>query len=329
MPDAEGADLFTLFDETAPEAGWVPVQETNMLVEIWAMVCAGVAVLAAGVILARGRFRAASGAGKVLVLAPVFEAAPLAVFSAEHFTVARALMPAVPHWLPYPLFWVYFVGVALVSAAISFVAWRHVRWSAPLLALLFLIIVTTVDLPNLSRGMHDRLLWILAARELSFGAGAMVLAGSVWPAGNRAAGALRSTGRIIVAIVMVFYGVEHFLFPRFVTGVPLVKPMPAWMPAPAVITYVVGIALVLAGLTLFFPSKIRIAAAACGSLLLLLTVFLYGSILVADLQKGGDASLMVEDLNYVADTMLFAATVLLAGLGTVQAMVRHAIEEPV
>lgn len=300
-----------------------------MLIEVWAMVCAGVAVLAAGVVLARGRFRAASGAGKILVLAPVFEAAPLAVFSAEHFTVARALMSAVPHWLPYPLFWVYFVGVALVAAAISFVAWRHVNWSAPLLALLFLIIVTTVDLPNVSRGMHERLLWILAARELSFAGGAMVLAGSVWPAGNHAAGAVRSIGRIIVAIVVVFYGVEHFLFPHFVIGVPLGKPMPAWMPAPTVIAYVVGIALVVAGLALFFPSKIRIAAAGCGALLLLLTVSFYGSILVADLQKGGDASQMVEDINYVADTMLFAATVLLAGRETEKVMVRHLVEEPV
>lgn len=300
-----------------------------MLIEVWAMVCAGVAVLAAGVVLARGRFRAASGAGKILVLAPVFEAAPLAVFSAEHFTVARALMPAVPHWLPYSLFWVYFVGVALVSAAISFVAWRHVNWSAPLLALLFLIIVTTVDLPNVSRGMHERLLWILAARELSFAGGAMVLAGSVWPAGNHAAGAVRSIGRILVAIVVVFYGVEHFLFPHFVIGVPLGKPMPAWMPAPTVIAYVVGIALVVAGLALFLPSKIRIAAAGCGTLLLLLTVFFYGSILVADLQKGGDASQMVEDINYVADTMLFAATVLLAGRETEKVTARHLVEEPV
>lgn len=299
-----------------------------MLVEVWAMIVAGVVVLVAGLVLARERFRAASGAGKILVLAPVCEAAPLAVFSAEHFTVARALMPIVPHWLPFPLFWVYFIGAALLAAAVSFVAWRQVQWSAPLLALLFLIIVTTVDLPNLSRGMHDRLLWILTAREMSFGAGAMVLAGSVWPGGNRAASALCSVGRIIVAIVMVFYGVEHFLFPRFVTGVPLAKPIPAWMPAPTVIAYVVGIALVLAGLALFFPSKIRIAAAGCGSLLLLLTVFFYGSILVADIQKGGDASQMVEDLNYVADTMLFGATVLLAGLGTEQAAGRQPVEEP-
>ena len=36
----------------------------------------------------------------------------------------------------------------------------------------------------------------------------------------------------IVALTMIFYGAQHFLFPRFVPGVPLEKPMPAWMPAP-------------------------------------------------------------------------------------------------
>ena len=120
-----------------------------MTVEVWGMLVAGVAVLAAGLVLARARFREASGAEKVLVLGPVFEAAPLAIFAAEHFLAARDLMPIVPRWLPGPLFWTYFVGAALLAAAISFIAWRHVRWSAALLALLFLIIVATIDLPSL------------------------------------------------------------------------------------------------------------------------------------------------------------------------------------
>ena len=85
------------------------------------------------------------------MLGPVFEATALAVFAAEHFTAARDLMPIVPRWMPGPLFWTYFVGAALLAAAISFIAWRHVHWSAALLALLFLIIVATIDLPNLPK----------------------------------------------------------------------------------------------------------------------------------------------------------------------------------
>ena len=150
-----------------------------MSVLVWAMVGAGVAALVAGFVLVQARFQAAAGAGKLIVLGPVFEATALAMFAAEHFLAAHDLMGIVPKWLPGPLFWTYFFGVALGAAAVSFVVWREVRWSALLLALFFLLVVVTVDLPNLSKGMHNRIFWILTVRETCFAAGAMVLAGSV------------------------------------------------------------------------------------------------------------------------------------------------------
>lgn len=287
-----------------------------MSAEVWGMMCAGLAALAAGFILVRRRFQSSLGVTRVLVLGPVFEASALAVFAGEHFTATRDLMPIVPRWLPYPLFWTYFVGVCLLAAALSFIAWRHVPWSASLLALLFLIIVATVDLPNLPRAAHSRFFWILTVREISFAGGAMVLAGSLWSGWGPAGEALVAIGRGIVALVMIFYGVEHFLFPRFVMGVPLQKLTPAWVPAPVAIAYLLGSTLVIAGACLLIRRSIEIAAAGAGSVLLLLTVFFYGSILVADLRAGGNNSgLVVEGLNYVFDTMLFAATVLLSGWG--------------
>jgi uncharacterized membrane protein len=167
--------------------------------------------------------------------------------------------------LPAPLFWTYFVGAALLAAAISFTAWRHVRWSAALLALLFLIIVATIDLPNLPVHANERLFWTLTLRELAFAGGAMVLAGSVWPRRSLASIALIRLGRGIVATTLVFYGIQHFLFPRFAPGVPLEKLTPTWVPLPTVLAYFVGIILVLAGIGLFVRPTIRIAAATHGS----------------------------------------------------------------
>ena len=283
-----------------------------MTIEIWGMICAGIAALVAGLVLARGRFLAASGAAKVLVLGPVFEAVALAIFAAEHFLAARDLMPIVPKWLPAPLFWTYFVGAGLLAAAISFIAWRHVRWSATLLALLFLIIVVTIDLPNLPAHIHERLFWTLTVRELAFAGGAMVLAGSVWPRGRPAGTALILLGRGIVATVFVFYGIQHFLFPRFVPGVPLEKLTPAWIPAPTVLAYAVGITLLFAGVGLLIQRTVRIAAAGSGIVLLLLTAFFYVPILALEIHS----PLAVEGMNYVGDTLLFAATALLAGFGS-------------
>ncbi len=74
--------------------------------------------------------------------------------------------------------------------------------------------------------------------------------------------------------------------------------------------------LVVAGVGLLIRRTIRIAAVASGSVLLVLTVFFYGSILVTELRAmESNPGLLVEGLNYVFDTMLFAATVLLAGRG--------------
>lgn len=281
-----------------------------MSVEVWGMIVAGVAALVAGLVFVRERFHAASGVDKLLLLGPIFEATALAIFAAEHFLAARDLMGIVPRWLPGHLFWTYFVGAAWLAAAISFITWRHVPWSAALTALMFLIIVATIDLPNLSKLAHRRLFWTLTARETCFAAGAMVLAGSVWPRGSTAGAALIRIGRGIVAAVFIFYAVEHFLFPRFVPGVPLAKMIPTWVPAPTLLSCFVGIILLLAGVGLFIRRTIRIAAAGSGTVLVLLTAFFYVPIFLMEIHT----PLAVEGINYVGDTLLFAATALLAGL---------------
>ena len=283
-----------------------------MGVETWGMIGAGITALVAGLVLVRARFAAASGAGRVLVLGPVFEATALSIFAAEHFLAARALMGIVPRWIPGgALFWTYFVGAALLAAAISFIAWRYVRWSALLLALLFLIIVATVDLPNLPKNLHERLFWTLTVRETAFAGGAMVLAGSLWPRARSAGTMLMLWGRLFVGCIFVFYAMEHFLFPQFVPGVPLEKLTPAWVPAPTLLAYFVGTTLLVAGIGLMFQRTRRTAAAGAGTVLVLLTIFFYVPILVMEIRS----PLAVEGVNYVGDTLLFAATALLAGFG--------------
>jgi uncharacterized membrane protein len=282
-----------------------------MAVETWGMITAGIAALVAGLFIVRTRFAAASGTGRVLVLGPVFEAVALTIFATEHFLAARALSAIVPRWIPGALFWTYFVGAALLASAISFIVWRHVLWSASLLALLFLIFVATIDLPNLPEHVHERLFWTLTVRETAFAGGAMVLAGSLWPRGRPAGTALIALGRSIVACTFVFYAIEHFLFPRFVPGVPLEKMTPVWVPAPTLLAYIVGATLLAAGVGLMIPRTRRAAAASAGIVLLLLTIFFYVPILATEIRS----PLAVEGVNYVGDTLLFAATALLAGFG--------------
>jgi uncharacterized membrane protein len=275
------------------------------------MIWAGVVALVAGFILAAPRLRATSGADKALLLGPIFEAVALAMFAAEHFTAAHDLMGIVPRWLPWHLFWTYFFGAALLAAAISFIVWRCVRWSASLLALFFLIIVTIVSLPNLPAHTHERLFWTLNVRELSFGCGAIVLALSQWPGASPARDMLMRICRGVVGLVMIFYAIQHFLFPKFAPGVPLELLTPAWIPAPVFLAYLIGVVLLLGGIGLLFRPTIRIAAAGAGIVLVVFTAVFYIPIAAVEIHT----DLAVQGLNYVGDTWLYAATILLAGFG--------------
>ena len=139
----------------------------------------------------------------------------------------------------------------------------------------------------------------------------MVLAGSQWPRGKSTGTMLITLGRSIIACTFIFYAIEHFLFPRNVPGVPLEKMTPDWIPAPTLIAYIVGTTLLAAGIGLMLPRIRRIAAATAGTVLLLLTIFFYIPILLTEIHT----PLAVEGVNYVGDTLLFAATALLAGFG--------------
>jgi uncharacterized membrane protein len=69
-------------------------------------------------------------------------------FGVQHFTNPDLMMTRVPDFLPGGKFWVYLTGVAFILAAISFMTNILVRVAAYLLALMLLIFVFTIHLPQ-------------------------------------------------------------------------------------------------------------------------------------------------------------------------------------
>ena len=273
----------------------------------WSSV-AGLAFLILGLIVVRKDFASSPGLDKLIVLGPVFVAAPLAAFAAEHFTLGRLMAGMVPAWMPTHVFWIYFVGVALLAAALSLDVRKYVRWSAPLLTLLLLIFVLSIDLPNAIGHPKNRIFWVLVFRETSFAAGTLALTAIMLR--ERCAqlsNTLTVVARIIFGIVLIFFGVENILHPECAPGVPLEKLTPAWVPLPHLWAYLVGLLLLVAGAGLLLNKKARLAAAIVGLIMTALTVFLYAPILTTD---RGTAQ-VIEGINYVADTLLFAGTALL------------------
>ncbi len=262
---------------------------------------AGLVFLAAGLIAVGRDFVAASGLDRWIRLGPVFVAAPLAVFAAEHFVAAKTMAQMVPAWLPARLFWAYFVGGAWLAAAISLVAKRFVRLSATLLGVMFLLIVLTIHLPNAISDPRDRLGWIVVLRETAFAGGAWALAGG----GKRKWMTL--FGRFSLAIAVIYFGLDEVLHPALTPGVPDTKMTPAWVPLHALWGYPVGAFLIAAGAALLLNIRPRTAAVSIGVLMTLLTAALFLPILILT----ADPSQMTEAINFVADTLLFGGTALL------------------
>ena len=268
---------------------------------------AGAVFLVAGLLAARRELLPASGIDKWIVLGGVFVAAPLAVFGAEHLAAPRFIMAAVPAWMPARLFWTYFVGIALVAAALSLTAKKYVRLSTALLAVMFFLFVLMIHVPNVVARVHERLFWSIACRDTVFGAGPLALAGAlVAGTAARRSNLLVHIGRLLIGAILIFFGVQECLYPKFAPGVPLPKVTPAWVPVPAMWGYLAGAMLVVCGVCILLNKYARIAAACVGILMAVLTLFLYTPILA----MASGVPQIVEGLNYVADTLLFGGAVL-------------------
>jgi|SRR5450432_1649958 uncharacterized membrane protein len=270
---------------------------------------AGLVYLAAGVIVTRKEVSDARGLEKLIALGRVFVATSLAVFAAEHFVDASAIMNGVPVWMPARLLVTYFVGSCLLAAATSLTAGQFMRFTATSLGVMFLLFVAMIHLPNVAADPRNRILWAVALRDLAFSGGAWALAGKLTKESSPQIGKwMVLMGRLFVTMAVLFFAVEHFLHPEFAPGVPLPRMTPAWVPLHALWGYVAGAILLIAGVGLLVVNKRpRLDAASVGLLMTVLTVFLY----LPMLAQGGGVPQLTESLNYVFDTLLFGGMALL------------------
>jgi uncharacterized membrane protein len=283
-------------------AAWFEFSRTAV-----SMCSAGVLLFLIAVWAVQADLSRAHGLDKVVALSNLCFAIPLAVFGALHLSAAESLMPMVPSYMPWRLFWAYFFGFALLAASLSIATKIQVRWSGLLFGIAMFLFVAMLDIPGSLASPRDRFGWTLTLREMLFGGGGWILAGNAMR--GQGESRLITVGRVIIGIAAIFYGVEHFLHPANVPGVPLEKLMPAWIPGHQLISYLTGAILLVAGACILLNKKTRIAATYLGTWIVLLVLFIYGPILIAALADPSTA-VKVEGINYFADTLLFAGAIL-------------------
>jgi uncharacterized membrane protein YphA (DoxX/SURF4 family) len=254
----------------------------------------------------RGEWQKARGLEKLILFGPLFYAAPLAAFGSEHFTLTAVIASLVPAWIPWHLFWTYFVGACFISAGLSLATGIQSRLAASLLALTFFLFVVLMDAPGWARNPGDRFGLTIALRELSFSSGPLALAANLngqWRA--RRARVLATIARYFVAIALLFYSFEQFLHGARVPGVPLERLTPTWIYGHAIWTYLAAVVYAGAGILLLIGKKTRVAATWAGLTVLIVELAVYVPIAVVDRASLGNG------FNYLGDTLMFCATVLL------------------
>jgi uncharacterized membrane protein len=175
-----------------------------------------------------------------------------------------------------------------------------------------------IHLPGALRHPHDRFIWTIVFREMSFGGAGLILAGNAidgWRGQGKST--LITVGRLFVTMAVIVFGIEHFLHATGLPGVPLKKQLPTWIPGRMLIDYVTGAALLVAGGSILLNRKTRTVSTYLGGWILLMVLVIYGPVLIVALSEPG-AAVKVEGINYFADTLLFAGAILAMAKATLR-----------
>lgn len=266
----------------------------------------GLAITVIGLAMLRKETAAAEIVERLLALSPLFVAMPMAVFAGDHFVGAQAIARMVPSWIPGSLFWAYFVGVALICAALSLAANRYSGLAAAGLGIMWLGFEALMHIPTVVRIPHERLAWNIALRDISFAGGAFALAITTteqWR--KQGKHGLLWAARLSIALPVLIFGIESLVFPLLTPGVPDSRITPTWMPFRSAWGYATGALEVATGFCLTINRRTREAALWLGIGILLLVLFFYLPILIAY------ASSIDDGLNYFADTLVLSGVGLL------------------
>lgn len=271
-----------------------------------------VVLLALGVsIVLKNAPPGASLSEKFVLSGPVFFAMPMAVFGIEHFLDPVNVGKMIPKWIPAHIFLAYFVGACLIAASLSIVFRKLPGLSAGLVGVMFLCFEAFMHIPIAVKFPHSRIAWVVAVRDFTFCWGALSLAathttkwrvhGSHW---------LISAARVCIGGSIIFFGVQHFLHPELLPGVPLRPLTPTFIPGYLLGGYLTGIVYVAGGALLLVKRKERLAAMWLG-------FFVFCTMLIFSvpymIQYGGVVGLNSPDDNLMLSGALLCLSASLAG----------------
>jgi hypothetical protein len=179
-----------------------------------------------------------------------------------------------PPWTPAHPFWGYFTAIVCLAAAVCIAANIQVRCAAIALAVTILLRALLFYAPKLAANPHDPGPWTSGFELLALCGAALLLAG---------AHVTIKLGRLLFAVSLVVFGVQHFLYAHFIATL-----VPSWIPGHLFWAYFVGVAFVAAALSITTQIKAGLAATWLGIMFLLWVLVLHLPRLAAASHNGNE-----------------------------------------
>jgi len=218
---------------------------------------------------------------RIVAIGRLFFALGVAGIGFEHFFFRQfipVVVPLWPQWIPGHSFWVYCVGALLLVCAGAILAGIQARAAAFVLGGFFLLSVVLLHVPaRILAGSFGLGTWTDALKAFTLSGGAFVVAGTLPKRDERGGSSFNGLpdkviplGMYPVAVTMIVFGIDHFLYAPFVVTI-----VPARLPWRPFWGYLAGVALMAAGLGMITRVKARLAATLLGSIIFIWVLVLH------------------------------------------------------
>ncbi len=245
-------------------------------------------------------------------------AIPMIAFGVDHFVYANFVATIVPPWMPWPLFWTYLVGVALLTAGICILLNKYSSLASTLLGGMIMLFVLLIHVRLLAHRPDDvyaaqvifgstQSRWINCFKDMALSSGAFMIAGSESKTWNpiNSSKVLRD-GRLIFALCMIAFGILHFLYPAYAPGLPPTdSAIVLIIPGHALWVFLTGATFLSAGSCILVHYQTHRMAALLGALILLFILLTWGPLLAAHPAMIASADWM-KDIGIAGGALILA-----------------------
>lgn len=200
----------------------------------------------------------------------------------QHLIYAHLRAGLGPPWTPQTPFWAYLDGLILLISGICLLIGKRVDVAAALIAAVCFVAAMVLHVPGLVANIHKPGPWTSGSELVALCGVALVVLGTAANSLNPSKVAT-AVGRTLFAISLPVFGVQHFLYARFVSTL-----VPGWIPGRYFWAVFVGCAFVAAALAILTHKLGGLASGLLGAMFLTWVVILHAPRIAASPHVGNE-----------------------------------------